>query len=112
MILGTYRRLTPEELKPLQNRYWIGFGANQGTKFNLEGIEWQLPGHPAPLIIVFQDRISETNDANLSTLAYTRIPYPHRILPNTRKRLANMLMHAEKEEFMEELAELALERNQ
>lgn len=111
MILGTYRRLTPEELEPMQDRAWIGFGGTQGVKFTLEGVEWRIPGHPEPLIIAFQNSVAEDGRILHSDLAYTRIPYPHRLLPDTRTRLADMLMHIDKSEFMEKLEELALENN-
>jgi len=109
VILGTYRRLTPEELGPMQDRSWIGFGGTKGVEFVLEGVEWSIPGHPEPLTIVFQDSVSEDGDILISELAYTRIPYPQRLLTETRERLADMLMHVEKEEFMEKLEELALD---
>ncbi len=111
MIYGTYRRLTPEELKPIEGRPWIGFGGTKGVKFVLEGVEWRIPGHPEPIVIIFQDRVSEEGDGVISDLAYTHIPYPQRLLPATRERLADMLMHVDKTAFMEKLEELALENN-
>lgn len=96
----------------MQERSWVGFGGTKGVKFTLEGVEWRLPGHPEPLIIVFQNSVDEDGRILHSTLAYTHIPYPHRLLPDTRKRLANMLMLVEKDEFMEKLAELALDSSE
>lgn len=62
-----------------------------------------------PLIIAFQNSVADDGRIIHSDFAYTHIPYPQRLLPATRERLADMLTHVEKDEFMERLEDFALE---
>lgn len=111
MILGTYRKITQEDMTHLADRHWTGWEPdNADNPIIFEGVIWNIPGHPEPIIITYQKRADE--DDIMWTLAYTHIPYPHRLLPDTRKRIGSLIMWANKDEFMEKIEELALESSE
>lgn len=110
MNLGTYRHLTPEELKPLEGKEWIGFARDEpGDTYRLEGVEIRVPDHPTPLTFVFQiaTRVTEGSKEQ-SRPAYIHIPYPHRLPPAVREYLTEtMHSHYHWPQFMQRLHAVA-----
>lgn len=104
MKRGTYRELTRDELAPFEGRSWLGFGPVElpGERYALKGVEWRVPGHPEPLIVVFQRSRGGTD-----LIAFSHIPYPRRLPPELRDRLSTMLLHADSASFIAELHEIA-----